>query len=84
ARALVAELKARHLGAQVFGLSADNARAFWNWHFIPDPGPLPQTRAMLMRACDVRLPVRLTLEEVEAVANAVIDAAQSAKQKAAA
>ncbi|MEM1236873.1 MAG: aminotransferase class I/II-fold pyridoxal phosphate-dependent enzyme [Pseudomonadota bacterium] len=83
ARALVKELKDRHLGAQVFGLSDDNARAFWNWQFLPadslPSGDLPQTRAMLMRACDVRLPVRLTLEEVEAVGNAVIDAARSAR-----
>ena len=34
---------------------------------------------MLVRACDVRLPVRLTLEEVEAVGEAVIDAARAAK-----
>ena len=83
ARALVAELKARKLGAQVFGLSEDNARAFWNWEFLPPEsipgGDLPQTRAMLVRACDVRLPVRLTLEEVEAVGEAVIDAARAAK-----
>ncbi|MEM9638940.1 MAG: aminotransferase class I/II-fold pyridoxal phosphate-dependent enzyme, partial [Pseudomonadota bacterium] len=44
---------------QIFGQSADNARAFWNWQFIEDLPELPQTRAMLMRACDVRLPVRL-------------------------
>ncbi|MEL6548887.1 MAG: aminotransferase class I/II-fold pyridoxal phosphate-dependent enzyme [Pseudomonadota bacterium] len=83
ARALVAELKARHLGAQVFGLSADNARAFWNWAFLPEAsipgGDLPKTRAMLERACDVRLPARLSLEEVEMIAEAVIAAAYSAK-----
>ncbi|MEM9349958.1 MAG: aminotransferase class I/II-fold pyridoxal phosphate-dependent enzyme [Pseudomonadota bacterium] len=83
AKALVAELKARHLGAQVFGLSSDNARAFWNWQFLPPEsipgGDLPATRAMLVRACDVRLPARLSLEEVEAIAEAVISAARSAK-----
>ncbi|MEM1374109.1 MAG: aminotransferase class I/II-fold pyridoxal phosphate-dependent enzyme [Pseudomonadota bacterium] len=83
AKALVAELKARHLGAQVFGLSDDNARAFWNWEFLgPESipgGDLPRTRAMLQRACDVRLPVRLSIAEVEAVGNAVIEAAHKAK-----
>ncbi|MEL6915767.1 MAG: aminotransferase class I/II-fold pyridoxal phosphate-dependent enzyme [Pseudomonadota bacterium] len=83
ARALVAELKARHLGAQVFGLSADNARAFWNWEFLPEGaipgGDLPKTRAMLERACDVRLPARLSLEAVDMIAEAVIAAAHSAK-----
>jgi|TARA_B110000902_G_scaffold38636_1_gene41083 dTDP-4-amino-4,6-dideoxygalactose transaminase len=59
---------------QVFGLSDDNARAFWNWQFIQDLPKLPQTRKMLMRACDVRLPVRLKKEELAAVANVILQA----------
>jgi dTDP-4-amino-4,6-dideoxygalactose transaminase len=59
---------------QVFGLSDDNARAFWNWQFIQDLPKLPQTRKMLMRACDVRLPVRLKKEELIAVANVILQA----------
>jgi dTDP-4-amino-4,6-dideoxygalactose transaminase len=59
---------------QVFGLSDDNARAFWNWQFIQDLPKLPQTRKMLMRACDVRLPVRLKKEELVAVANVILQA----------
>lgn len=63
---------------QIFGLSEDNARAFWNWQFIPDlPKDLPATRAMLMRACDVRLPARLTRAECDVVAEALIAAAES-------
>ncbi len=57
---------------QVFGQSADNARAFWNWQFIPDLPELPQTREMLMRACDVRLPVRLTKAELDAIAQVLL------------
>ncbi|NJO35683.1 MAG: aminotransferase, partial [Rhodospirillales bacterium] len=34
-----------------------------------------QTRAMLMRACDVRLPARLTRSELDYIADALIDAA---------
>ena len=77
---------------QIFGLSTDNARAFWNWKFLGDvpvrcpatePGAggwgcltgrhrvcvqeLPQTRAMLNNACDVRLPARLTQAELNQV-----------------
>jgi dTDP-4-amino-4,6-dideoxygalactose transaminase len=63
---------------QVFGLSEDNARAFWNWQFIPNLVDLPQTRAMLMRACDVRLPVRLSKAELTAVANAILNAINNA------
>lgn len=60
---------------QIFGKSADNARAFWNWQFIKDLPDLPRTRAMLMRACDVRLPVRLTRTELDAVADVLLAAA---------
>ena len=61
---------------QVFGLSQDNARAFWNWRFMGDVPELPATRAMLMRACDTRLPARLTEAECDAVAAVLVAAAQ--------
>ncbi|QOL80885.1 DegT/DnrJ/EryC1/StrS family aminotransferase [Pseudooceanicola spongiae] len=60
---------------QVFGMSTDNARAFWNWQFIEDLPELPKTRAMLMRACDCRLPARLTLSDCDMIADALISAA---------
>jgi dTDP-4-amino-4,6-dideoxygalactose transaminase len=69
--------KDRGVAVQVFGLSNDNARAFWNWQFIPDLPELPQTRAMLMRACDVRLPVRLNRAELDAIADILLDAVAS-------
>lgn len=76
ARAFQAAADARGVKVQVFGLSTDNARAFWNWQFIPGDMPeLPQTRDMLMRACDVRLPVRLTKPELDFVADALLAAA---------
>ena len=61
---------------QVFGLSRDNARAFWNWEFLGDIPDLPRTRAMLMRACDTRLPARLTEAECDAVAGVLLAAAE--------
>lgn len=67
---------ARGIKVQVFGMSTDNARAFWNWGFLPEaPGDLPRMRAMLMRACDVRLPARLTRDELDFVAEALTGAA---------
>ncbi|MDW3222954.1 MAG: aminotransferase class I/II-fold pyridoxal phosphate-dependent enzyme [Paracoccaceae bacterium] len=63
---------------QVFGQSADNARAFWNWQFIENLPELPQTRAMLMHACDVRLPVQLSRGELDAVIGVLLDAADKA------
>jgi len=77
ARAFADAAAARGVKVQVFGLSNDNARAFWNWNFIPGARPdLPQTRAMLMRACDVRLPPRLNKPDLDYIADALIAAAE--------
>jgi dTDP-4-amino-4,6-dideoxygalactose transaminase len=62
------------LKAEVFGRSTDNARAFWNWKFLSSNPDQPKTRAMLNRACDVRLPSRLSLLECDVVAQTVLDA----------
>ncbi|WP_101065423.1 DegT/DnrJ/EryC1/StrS family aminotransferase [Roseovarius salinarum] len=76
-RAFAAAAAERGTKVQVFGLSADNARAFWNWKFIPGGTPeLPRTRAMLMKACDARLPARLTRPELDTIADALIMAAE--------
>jgi hypothetical protein len=70
-----AAAKARGVSVQVFGLSEGNARAFWNWQFLGEVPELPQTRAMLMRACDVRLPTRLTGAELDYIAAAITGSA---------
>lgn len=70
--AFAAASEARGVKVQVFGLSEDNARAFWNWQFLPEQFELPQTRAMLMTACDVRLPVRLTRDELDVIADILL------------
>ncbi|GAA6179136.1 aminotransferase class I/II-fold pyridoxal phosphate-dependent enzyme [Shimia sp. NS0008-38b] len=67
---------ARGIKVQVFGQSTDNARAFWNWQFVPEKQELPKTRAMLMSACDVRLPARLKKDELDVIAGALVGAAQ--------
>ena len=82
ARAFQDAAKARGVSVQVFGLSQDNARAFWNWQFLGTAPDLPQTRAMLMRACDVRLPVRLTPAELAFIAAALTGAAEDVKGQA--
>lgn len=74
--AFAAAAQDRGIKVQVFGQSTDNARAFWNWQFMPEQVELPQTRAMLNKACDVRLPARLTLEECDLVAQTLIAAAE--------
>ncbi len=71
-RAFAAAAEARGVKVQVFGLSQDNARAFWNWQFLPEQFDLPQTRAMLMKACDVRLPVRLRRDELDVISDILL------------
>ncbi len=66
---------ARGVKVQIFGLSADNARAFWNWEFLGPQRDLPKTRAMLARACDTRLPARLKKAELDVIADALLRAA---------
>ncbi|WP_238364377.1 DegT/DnrJ/EryC1/StrS family aminotransferase [Mesobacterium pallidum] len=78
-RAAFAEAAAAEgVKVQIFGMSQDNARAFWNWHFLPEQVELPRTRAMLMNACDVRLPARLTREDCDLVAGILTRAAETA------
>ena len=79
ARGFQAAAKAHGVSVQVFGLSAGNARAFWNWEFLGEVAEMPQTRAMLMRACDVRLPTRLTVAELDFIATALVAAAADVK-----
>ena len=74
----VAAAKEAHVDVQVFGRSKNNARAFWNWGFLPETFDLPKTEAMLKRACDVRLPARLTRAECDYVADALLAAGAAA------
>ena len=79
ARAFQDAAKARGISVQIFGLSEDNARAFWNWKFIGDVPDMPKTRAMLMRACDLRLPARLQKPDLDFIADAILGAVSVVK-----
>ncbi|PWE51634.1 aminotransferase [Thioclava sp. NG1] len=79
ARTMQSEAKARGVSVQVFGLSQDNARAFWNWQFLGDVPELPKTREMLMRACDTRLPARLKQPDLDYIADAILEAVKAVK-----
>jgi dTDP-4-amino-4,6-dideoxygalactose transaminase len=80
ARAFQGRANEKGVPVQIFGLSEDNARAFWNWSFIGPQSGLEQTRAMLMRACDVRLPARLGKDDLDFIATALVEAADAVKQ----
>ena len=79
ARAFADAAARRGVKVQIFGLSDDNARAFWNWQFLGDAPELPQTRAMLMRACDTRLPARLTRKQLDIIIAALLAAIDDIK-----
>ena len=64
--------KAQGLDLSIFGMQAHNARAFWNWKFLDSTPSLPQTRAMLMRAVDLRLPARLQTRELDAISDVIL------------
>ena len=72
------------LSIQIFGKTKDNARAFWNWQFLPETFELPKTRKMLMSACDVRLPSRLSLDECKAISDVILYAISTIKSGVAA
>lgn len=82
ARDLMEISKQNGLGISIFGLHSGNARAFWNWQFLETVPELPKTRAMLMRACDVRLPAALTTAELDQVAQAILSSVASVKKAA--
>ncbi|UWQ92403.1 aminotransferase class I/II-fold pyridoxal phosphate-dependent enzyme [Rhodobacteraceae bacterium M382] len=69
----------RGVKVQIFGHSRDNARAYWNWQFLGEIPELPRTRDMLMKACDVRLPVRLTRAELDVIADILLSAVEDVK-----
>ena len=62
------------INLQVFGHSKDNARAFWNWDFLPERYNLPKTREMLKNACDLRLPARLNVVDCQNIAELILEA----------
>ena len=79
-KAFASAAAARGVKVQIFGLSTDNARAFWNWQFLPGDTPdLPRTRSMLMRAGGVRLPARLRQTELDVIIDALFMAAEDVK-----
>jgi dTDP-4-amino-4,6-dideoxygalactose transaminase len=75
---------ANGLPVSIFGLHEPNARVFWNWKFLGEQPDLPQTRAMLMRACDVRLPAHLEREDLDLISKIILDAVTDVKTSQAA
>lgn len=79
AERLMSASKSNGTPVSIFGLHADNARAFWNWKFIGDIPDLPNTRSMLMRACDMRLPARLSRDQLDQIIDGILTSVDAVK-----
>ena len=64
------------LPVELFGHKS-NARNFINWGFAPADVPLPETAAMLERACDCRMPLMWEDEDFEDLANVIIESIEA-------
>jgi perosamine synthetase len=56
----------------IYGLDPANARCYWNWTFF-ETGDCPQTRALLSRTVDMRLPLWLEKPHLELIAAVVLE-----------
>lgn len=63
------------IGLGVFGIEKDNARCFWNWKYMDgETQELPRTRKMLVTACDLKLPLYLTPEDMRLIGHRIVSA----------
>lgn len=70
------ECSAHGLPVELFG-NKSNARNFINWGFAPAEDPLPQTAAMLKRACDVRLPLMWEDSDFDDMVNVLVESLET-------
>jgi dTDP-4-amino-4,6-dideoxygalactose transaminase len=57
----------------VFGIDENNARCFWNWKYLDyKMEQLPKTWKMLNRACDLRLPISLDMEDIRVIGDTIL------------
>lgn len=58
---------------QIFGLN-DNARDFRNWKYSYENAPdLDQTADIIAAACDLRLPITFTMDDIEIIGKVIIE-----------
>jgi len=75
------ECREHGLPVELFGAKS-NARNFVNWGFAPAEDPLPQTTAMLSRACDVRMPLMWDDSDFEDMYNVIVESIEVAIKEA--
>ena len=66
----------RGVGLQIMGIAINNARCFWNWHFL-DPSErkkCARTREILNSTCDLRLRNFFTDDHIDTIASVILEA----------
>ncbi|MGB4834373.1 MAG: aminotransferase class I/II-fold pyridoxal phosphate-dependent enzyme [Candidatus Moraniibacteriota bacterium] len=80
-RQFMSLVRERGVSLYVFGLHEGNARVFWNWKFIGNIPELPKTRSMLIKACDIRIPLTFGEDKIRTIANIVVKSIYDIRQK---
>jgi len=65
----------RGVSIQIMGISTNNARCFWNWHFL-DPSErekCTRTREILNSTCDLRLRGFFTNDHIETIGRVILE-----------
>ncbi len=65
-------MKMQNIGISVFGIEADNARCYWNWKYLQDEHDLPETRDILVAACDLKLPLYLDEDDMTIMGETIL------------
>ena len=79
-QALLDECRTHGVPVEMFG-HASNARNFVNWEYTPSEDPLPLTRSMLSRACDIRLPLLWEDSDFDDMANVICESIEAVLSK---
>lgn len=72
AKNFMEKVRSRGLSINVLGVHRDNARVFWNWKFLGEIPHLPMTKEILLRTCDMRLPVFFQKKHLDYVGQTIV------------
>ena len=66
----------RGVGIQIMGIANNNARCFWNWHFLDsaERQKCNRTREILNATCDLRLRSFFTTEHIKTIGLVILEA----------
>jgi dTDP-4-amino-4,6-dideoxygalactose transaminase len=70
---LIKKIRDKGVSFHILGLEEDNARAFWNWKFLNYSFKLSKTRRIIMRTCDLRVPLHFSDDKIKKIANIIIE-----------